>query len=107
MQTGNSEIARYQCEGHATELHVSTCGFGGAEPSHRQTLAAAASRKGQGRRDTREDEHCAHELRDVQERCHLRGLKSVLEPTAVVCIPQAAAAELRHFLFGFQYFSVF
>ena len=39
-------------------------------------------------------------------RCRLRGLKSVSEPAAVVRTHQAAAAELRHFLFGFQYFSV-
>lgn len=45
MQTGNSEVTMCQCEGHATGLQVSTCGLGGAEPSHGH-----------------EDKHCAHKL---------------------------------------------
>lgn len=52
MQTVNSEVARCQREGHAAGLQVSTCGFGGIEPSHGEMLAAAASRKGQARRGT-------------------------------------------------------
>lgn len=40
-----------------------------------------------------EDEHCVHDLYDMQERCHLWGLKTVLEPTAFVYVPEADFGE--------------
>lgn len=79
------------------------CGFGVLSlPSDRCWHQLPLGKAGE-KRYSREDEHCAHELHDVQERCHLQRLKNVLEVTALVHIP----AELRQVLFGFQYFRVF
>lgn len=59
-------------------------------------------RKRQRRRDTREEEHCAHELCDVQELRPLWGMKAVLGPL-LSPLPQAAAG-LRASYLGFRSF---
>lgn len=94
MQTGNSEVASHQCEGHATGLQVITCGFGGAEPPHGQTLAAAASRKGQGRRGTPVGMTTVHMNGAMCRKDAIcRGWRVCRSPLLSYRSPQAAGAE--------------